>query len=78
MTVPLVEEVARRVPVALMERKEMADLCAWMPLTTVRLRVEKRRTSPLWEGGSDGGRGAGNVEVDREVDGEGTGAGYAR
>lgn len=48
MTVPLSEEVARRVPEALMERKEMGDLWAWRTLATVRERVEKRMTSPVW------------------------------
>ena len=41
MTVPFSEDVARRVPVELMERKDKGALCAWMALTTVRERVEK-------------------------------------
>ena len=46
MTVPLSEAVAKRVPVELMERKEIGDLCAWITFATVSERVEKRRTSP--------------------------------
>ena len=46
MTVPLSDDVARRVPLALMVRCEMGDLCAWMTLTTARVRVSKSRTSP--------------------------------
>lgn len=57
MTVPLSEAVARRVPVELMDRKEIGALCAWMTLETVRERVENRRTSPDW---------VGEVEVDDE------------
>jgi hypothetical protein len=49
MTVPLSEAVASMVPVELMARKEMGDLCAWTTLATVRVRVENRRTSPDWE-----------------------------
>lgn len=41
MTVPFSEDVARRVPVELMERKDKGALWAWMALTTVRERVEK-------------------------------------
>jgi hypothetical protein len=50
MTVPFSDAVARSVPEALRERKEMGALCAWMTLETVRERVEKRRTSPDWWG----------------------------
>ena len=32
-----------------MERRERGDLWAWMTLETVRVRVEKRMTSPAWE-----------------------------
>jgi hypothetical protein len=46
MTVPLSDAVAKMVPVELIERKEMGDLCAWITFATVRERVEKRRTSP--------------------------------
>ena len=46
MTVPLSEAVAKRVPVELIERKEMGALCAWITFATVSERVEKRRTSP--------------------------------
>ena len=46
MTVPLSDAVASRVPVELMERKEMGALWAWMMLATVSERVEKRRTLP--------------------------------
>lgn len=46
MTVPLSDAVAKRVPVELIERKEMGDLCAWITFATVSERVEKRRTSP--------------------------------
>lgn len=48
MTVPFSEEVARRVPVELMDRKERGALWAWMTLATVRERVEKSSTSPDW------------------------------
>lgn len=56
ITVPLSDAVASMVPVELMERKEMGDLCAWMTFATVRERVEKRRTSPV-EGAAEGGLG---------------------
>lgn len=78
MTVPLSDAVARSVPAALMLRKEMGDLCAWMTFETVRERVEKRRTSPDWDcvvevgAGAEGGRGESCVSG--EV-GEGTGEG---
>lgn len=48
MTVPLSDAVASIVPVELMERKEIGDLCAWITLATVNVRVENRRTSPDW------------------------------
>lgn len=80
MTVPLSEAVARSVPVELIERNEMGDLCAWITLDTVKERVENRRTSPDWEAVGVVGGGAAceadcvaNVEV-----AEGTGEGYAR
>lgn len=43
---PFSEAVARSVPVELMERKEIGDLCAWITFATVRERVEKMSTSP--------------------------------
>ena len=50
MTVPLSDAVASNVPVEFMGRKEIGDLCAWITLATVRVRVEKRITSPdCWE-----------------------------
>lgn len=76
MTVPLSEAVARRVPLELMERNEMGDLCAWMTFDTVNERVENKRTSPDWEAvGVVGGAACeadcvANVEV-----AEGTGEG---
>ena len=48
MTVPLSDEVASSEPVELIERKESGDLCACMTFATVKVRVEKRRTSPDW------------------------------
>jgi len=48
MTVPLSDAVASIVPVELMERKEIGDLCAWITLATVKERVENSRTSPDW------------------------------
>lgn len=74
MTVPFSEDVARRVPVELMERKDKGALWAWMALTTVRERVEKMWTSPFCGSEVEGGVGAEDVAV-REVDGEGTGEG---
>lgn len=53
MTVPFVEEVARRVPVLFRAREERGALCAWITLDTVRERVEKRRTSPVDEDDED-------------------------
>lgn len=77
MTVPLSEAVARRVPVELMERKEMGALWAWMTLETVRERVEKRSTSPDCDAvGVVGGAEAGCVASGDAA--EGTGDGYAR
>lgn len=57
MTVPLSDAVARIVPVELIARKEMGDLCAWMTFATVSERVENSRTSPVcWPaGGGDAG-----------------------
>ena len=46
MTVPLSEAVAKRLPVELIERKEMGALWAWITFATVSERVEKRSTSP--------------------------------
>ena len=76
ITVPLSDAVASIVPVELMERKEMGDLCACMTFATVNVRVEKRMTSPdCWVVGggcvADDGCDKGDV-------GEGTGDGYAR
>jgi hypothetical protein len=71
--VPLSDAVARRVPVELIERKEIGALCAWITFATVSERVEKRRTSPdccvevAW---GDCAR--------LEVVGDGTVEGYAR
>lgn len=73
MTVPLSDEVAKREPVELIERKEMGALCAWITFATVSERVEKRRTSPdccvgvVWGGWER-----------LAVVGDGTGDGYAR
>jgi len=87
MTVPFSEDVARSVPVELMDKEEMGALWAWMTLATVRERVEKRRTSPDWEapevdeaGGTDEEELEGCREgwVDNGDWGEGTGEGYAR
>lgn len=77
MTVPLSDAVASSVPSALIERKEMGDLCAWMTFATVSERVEKIRTSPAcwWDEEEDGWEGVG---WDKGVVGEGTGDGYAR
>ena len=76
MTVPFSDAVARRVPVELMERKEIGDLCAWMTFATVSERVEKRRTSPV-VGAEEEAAGCW-VAVAWERAGEGTGDGYAR
>ena len=43
---PLSEAVASIDPVEFIERKEIGDLCAWMTFATVKVRVEKRMTSP--------------------------------
>ena len=72
MTVPFSEAVARRVPVELMERKEMGALCAW-----IRERVEKRSTSPDCCCVDVGG-GCVELCAARGEVGEGTGDGYAR
>ena len=73
MTVPLSDAVAKRVPVELIERKEMGALCAWITFATVSERVEKRRTSPdCCVGVVCGGW------VMLAVLGDGTGDGYAR
>jgi hypothetical protein len=78
ITVPFSEAVARSVPVELMERKEMGDLCAWITLATVKERVEKRRTSPDWEVVDVVGGDADDGWVERGEVGDGTGEGYAR
>lgn len=46
MTVPLSDAVAKRVPVELIERKEIGALCARITFETLSERVEKRKTSP--------------------------------
>ena len=72
MTVPLSDAVASIVPVELIARKEIGDLCACRTLTTESERVSKRRTSPEL-GASDvapDGCGGESGEV-----GEGTGDG---
>lgn len=77
MTVPLSDDVAKRVPVELMERKEMGDLCASrITSATVNVRVEKSITSPDCWAGAEAWAGAGCWESG-DV-GEGTGEGYAR
>jgi len=53
MTVPLSDAVARSVPLELIERKDIGDLCACMTLATVSERVEKISTSPDWCGGDE-------------------------
>jgi hypothetical protein len=73
MTVPLSDEVAKMVPVELIERKEMGALCAWITFATVSERVEKRRTSPDCCVGVVWGGSVRLVEV-----GDGTVDGYAR
>jgi hypothetical protein len=45
--VPFSELVASIVPAWFSARYEIGALCAWIALATVRLRVEKRRTSPV-------------------------------
>jgi hypothetical protein len=75
ITVPLSEAVARRVPVELMERKDIGDLWACITFETVSERVEKMRTSPdcccaeVDDGGAEAGWLASGVV------GEGTGDG---
>jgi hypothetical protein len=86
ITVPFSEAEARRVPVELIDKKEMGALCACMTLATVRDRVEKRRTSPDWasgvveadEGGLDTAVEVEDVCATRGDVGDGTGDGYAR
>jgi len=73
MTVPLSDAVAKRVPVELIERKEMGALWAWITFATVSERVEKRRTSPDCCAGAVCGGSARLVVV-----GDGTVDGYAR
>lgn len=78
MTVPLSDEVARRVPVELIERNEIGDLCAWMTLATVSERVEKRSTSPDCGAALDDEEGTEFIAEVPGVAGDGTGEGYAR
>ena len=74
MTVPLSEAEASMVPVELMERKEMGDLCAWITFSTRSLRVQKTMMSPdCWE--MVGGGVAGVGCCDKGDVGEGTGEG---
>lgn len=61
------------VPVELIDRNDIGDLCAWMTLATDKDLVEKSNTSPDCCTGEDA-CAAGCV---RDV-GEGTGEGYAR
>lgn len=72
---PFSDEEAKIVPVELMERKEMGDLCAWMTFATVRDRVENSNTSPACDVGVVAG---GDAVVGCVVAGDGTGEGYAR
>ena len=76
MTVPLSDAVATMVPEELMDKNEMGDLCAWMTFATVKVRVEKRITSPDCCAGVGGDAAADGC--DRGVVGEGTGEGYAK
>lgn len=55
MTVPFSEAVASIVPVELIERKEIGDLCAWMTFAVASERVEKSRTSPVCAAAVEGG-----------------------
>lgn len=76
ITVPLSDALASIVPVELMARYEIGDLCAWMTLTTVLVRVEKRTTSPVCGVLLDEG-----VRLPpgwTNVAGDGTGVEYAR
>ena len=54
MTVPFSEAVASIVPVLLILRNDIGDLCAWMTFSTISLRVLKRMTSPLWDEDGEG------------------------
>lgn len=88
MTVPLSDEVASSEPVELIERKESGDLCACMTFATVKVRVEKRRTSPdwCWEEVDDDATAVPALELEDEKPlavvardmGDGTGEGYAK
>lgn len=75
MTVPLSDAVARSVPDGEMASAESGDLCARMMLVSVRVVVEKRRTSPV--AGCCGAVG-GDVDAEAGVEGDGIGEGYAR
>ena len=72
---PLSEAVASIVPVELMDRKEIGDLCAWMTFATVSERVEKSKTSPVC--GAAGVGDCAELFWVKEV-GDGTGDEYAR
>ena len=84
ITVPFSEAEASIVPVELIERKEMGDLCACITLATVKVRVEKMRTSPDWgtEVDDDDEDATDDSPCDEEGAcgevGDGTGEGYAR
>ena len=71
-TVPLSEAVASIVPDALRARQAIGVLCAWMTLMAERLRVSKRRTSPVVGAGGVGGT-AEEESGDEEADGAGEG-----
>ena len=74
MTVPLSDAVASIVPVELMERNDIGDLCACITFATVNERVENNNTSPDCCAGEEACvEDCAKVEV-----GEGTGDGYAR
>ncbi len=71
-TVPLSDAVASIVPVALRARHAIGVLCAWMTLIAERLRVSKRRTSPVVGAGGAAGT-AEDDKGDDEADGAGEG-----
>jgi hypothetical protein len=70
-TVPLSDAVASIVPVELRARQAMGDLCAWMTLMAERLRVSKRRTSPVVGAGGAEGTDVEDRGTDAEAAGEG-------
>ena len=74
-TVPLSDAVASIVPDALSARHAMGVLWAWMTLRAERLRVSKRRTSPVV--GAGGAEGT-DVDESGAEEGDGAGEGYAR